>query len=216
MADQKPKSVVGPKVSPARTVVSLVLLLVVGVVCVIELRAGLGQMLSGKALSARSNDGEFKDLTFEEARGLLSMGPSESVENRGPDTAYRYEWFSLLRPLMNQKNPRITILASHDEKPMALAFHTVLEDEMSAEPLPPAESSPPPGTAGLKAGGMGPGSMGMGPSDGSGGRKGKRPDVEGEEVSPGTPGETATEAPAPASTETPASTEAPAPAPANP
>ncbi|MFZ9089599.1 MAG: hypothetical protein ACO3FE_05860, partial [Planctomycetaceae bacterium] len=59
----------GPKVSPARTIVSLVVLLIVGSVCVIELRAALGQYLSGKALLARQNAdnegggmGLFKDL----------------------------------------------------------------------------------------------------------------------------------------------------------
>ena len=75
MADVKPKSATSPKVSPARTVASLILLLVVGVVCAIELRAGFGQMMSGKSLAAKSNDGEFTDLSLEEARGMMSLAP---------------------------------------------------------------------------------------------------------------------------------------------
>ena len=73
MADEKPKSATGPKVSPARTVASLILLLIVGVVCAIELRAGFGQMMSGKSLAAKSTDGEFKDLPLADARNLLSI-----------------------------------------------------------------------------------------------------------------------------------------------
>ena len=135
MADEKPKLATGPKVSPARTVASLILLLIVGVICAIELRAGFGQMMSGKSLAAKSNEGEFTDLPLEEARGLLSLSPSERTEERGPDTYYHYEWYSLLRPLMGQQNPKLTIVASNGEKPMALAYFASDEPDVATSPL---------------------------------------------------------------------------------
>jgi len=177
------KTPAGPKVSPARTAVSLVLLLIVGAICFIELRAGLGQMLSGKALAAKANDGEFTDLSLEEARGLFSLAPKETIETRGPDSVHRYEWYSMLRPLMGQSNPQITIIASNDEKPMALAFTTAEEDRKPELPVSAADGSAggaTGGAAGMMEGGMGMGNgMGGGSGMGGGGGDGrKRPDME--------------------------------------
>ena len=196
MAEEKPKSVKGPKVSPARTVVSLLLLLVVGTVCVIELRAGFGHMLSGKAFKAREKDGEFTDLPFEEARGMLSMSPTEKAVDRGPDMLYHYEWYSLLRPLMGQQCPQLTLVVTKEEKPMAITFTT----EILENAAPPENMTPPPagpeGMSGMGGGGMG--GMGMGGDGmpggmGGGGRKG-RPEMEGDAEPSESP---ATESPAP-------------------
>jgi len=160
--------------------VSLLLLFVVGAICFVELRAGFGQMLSGKALAAKSSDGEFTDLLLEDARGLMRLAPKESVETRGPDSVYRFEWYSLLRPLMGQQNPQIIIIASNDETPMALAFTTVQEELEPEVSVPQADGGGPAGGPGMMGmgGGMGMemgGGMGRGDGSGSGS---KRPDME--------------------------------------
>lgn len=203
MADKKTVSGSGAKVSPARTAASVVLLLIVGVICVIELRAGLGQMLSGKALAARSNDGEFTELSLDEAVGLLTMAPQATVETRHLDSIHRYEWYSVLRPLIGQQNPQVTIISSNDEKPMALAF-TTADEEPEPAPVPASAgetSSPMAGPGGMMGAGMGPGGgMRSAPGEDPGR---KRPEME----------ETA-EPTEPASTE-PASAEGPSTEPAS-
>ncbi len=209
MADKKTVSGSGAKVSPARTAASVVLLLIVGVICVIELRAGLGQMLSGKALAARSNDGEFTELSLDEAVGLLTMAPQATVETRHLDSIHRYEWYSVLRPLIGQQNPQVTIISSNEEKPMALAFTTADEEPESA-PVPASAgetSSPMAGPGGMMGAGMGPGGgMRSAPGDDAGR---KRPEME-ETAEPTEP----TGAAEPASTE-PASAEGPLTEPAS-
>jgi uncharacterized membrane protein YgcG len=212
MADGKPKSATGPKVSPARTVASLILLLIVGVVCAIELRAGFGQMMSGKSLAAKSNEGEFTDLTLDDARGMMSLAPKETSENRGPDTYYHFEWYSLLRPLMGQTNPKLTIVATNEEKPMALAFFASDEADSAARSAPQTGEASEPGAGaggpGMMSGGMGgPGmGMGMGGSPGGGGGQNKRPPMEDEPASTDSP--SSTEAPAPSENSTPSETPA--------
>lgn len=209
MADKKTVSGSGAKVSPARTAASVVLLLIVGVICVIELRAGLGQMLSGKALAARSNDGEFTVLSLDEAVGLLTMAPQATVETRHLDSIHRYEWYSVLRPLIGQQNPQVTIISSNEEKPMALAFTTADEEPESA-PVPASAgetSSPMADPGGMMGAGMGPGGgMRIAPNEDAGR---KRPEME-ETAEPAEP----TRAAEPASTE-PASAEGPSTEPAS-
>lgn len=206
MADEKPKSATGPKVSPARTVASLILLLIVGVVCAIELRAGFGQMMSGKSLAARSNEGEFTDLSMEDARGMMSLGPKETSENRGPDTYYHFEWYSLLRPLMGQKNPKLTIVATNDEKPIALAFFASDEADSPARPAPQTGNATVSGAGaggpGMMGGGMGGPGMGMGGGPGGGDGKNKRPPMEDEPAATDSP--SPAEAPAPSENSVPA------------
>lgn len=207
MADEKPKSATGPKVSPARTVVSLILLLIVGVICAIELRAGFGQMMSGKSLAAKSNDGEFTDLTLDDARGMMSLAPTETSENRGPDAYYHFEWYSLLRPLMGQTNPKLTIVATNGEKPMALAFFASDETDSISQVAPPTEEGTNAGAGaggpGMMSGGMGGPGMGMGMGGGPGGgdAKSKRPPMEDEPAS--------TDSPSPAETPAPSENSAP-------
>lgn len=209
MADKKTVSGSGAKVSPARTAASVVLLLIVGVICVIELRAGLGQMLSGKALAARSNDGEFTELSLDEAVGLLTMAPQATVETRHLDSIHRYEWYSVLRPLIGQQNPQVTIISSNEEKPMALAFTTADEEPESA-PVPASAgetSSPMADPGGMMGAGMGAGGgMRSAPNEDAGR---KRPEME-ETAEPAEP----TRAAEPASTE-PASAEGPSTEPAS-
>ncbi|MFM8724389.1 MAG: hypothetical protein ACKON9_04610, partial [Planctomycetaceae bacterium] len=182
----------GPKVSPVRTIVSLVVLLIVGTVCVIELRAGLGLYLTGKALATHQGDDaasdpasdensnappkprlEVKRITMQEARAMVKMFPTESVlrENEA-ETIYRYQWFSLLRGLIGEKAPEIFISADKGDPPMYQTFFTD-GDEVGANYVGP--SSPDVGGAGLPpedfaAGGPGRG-MG-GPPPGMGGRGG--------------------------------------------
>jgi len=216
MADEKPRSATGPKVSPARTVASLILLLIVGVICAIELRAGFGQMLSGKSLAAKSDNGEFNNLSLEDARGMLSLAPSETSENRGPDTYYHFEWYSFLRPLMGQTNPKLTIVATNEEKPMAMAFFASDEPENVAQPAPQIEGATVPGGGGpgMMGGGMG----GPGMRGPEGGGKNQRPPMEDEPESSDSPSPVENPSPTENSTpsETPAgdapATEEPAPA----
>lgn len=210
MADEKPKSATGSKVSPARTVASLILLLIVGVICAIELRAGFGQMMSGKSLAAKSNDGEFTDLTLDDARGMMSLAPTETSELRGPDTYYHFEWYSFLRPLMGQTNPKLTIVATNEEKPMALAFFASDEAESVGKPAPstdgPANSGASAGGPGMMGGEMGGPGMGMGGGQGAEAGKNKRPVTE-EEPAPSDSSSPA-ETPAPAENSVPAETPA--------
>jgi hypothetical protein len=189
----------GPKVSKVRTIVSLVLLLVVGVVCVIELRAGVGHWMTTRALKAKCNDvGEFQNLSLEEAQSLIRFSTSVKQETTFADVTFRYGWYSLLRPLMGEENPGLTLVASGGEKAMALSFHTDSEqDPDSPSPVPgPARggnttSPDAPGgpgdmPAGMMPGGMMPGGMmppgmmpgGPGGPGSSGGGQGMRPPLD--------------------------------------
>ena len=195
MADEKNVSVSRAKVSPVRKAVSAVLLLIVSIVGFIELRASLGHRMSGQALAARANDGEFTDLSLAEATGLLKMATEATVEKRTLDTVYRYEWYSLLRPLIGQQNPQITIVASNDEKPMALAFTTADEPapvEVTDSQNSVSSPSPMPGGSDM----MGPGgAMGSAPVESAGSRQ--RPEMEESDGSASPP---ASDSPAPAAT----------------
>jgi hypothetical protein len=178
-------------------------------------------MMSGKSLAAKSNDGEFTDLSLEEARGMMSLAPEETIENRGPDTYYHYEWYSFLRPLMGQTSPKLTIVATNEEKPMAMAFFASDEIDSIDKPAPSIDGTADSGVeaSGMMGGGMGgPGmGMGMGGRPDTGGGKSERPPMEDEPVSfdsaspaeTPAPAENSVPAEAPAS-ETPAS-DAPAP-----
>ena len=177
MAQTPPaKAPTGPKVSGTRTIVSLVFLVVVLVVCVIELRAGLGQFLTLRSFNKVSDNNQFKNVPFADAEGMVAAFPSKSdVQPGNHEDMHHYYWYSLLRPMMGQKNPEIFVFADHASPPAALSFTTSTEDETFQAPVDPnaspAMTNRPPGGAG----GMG---MGMGmsgpPSDGppGGGRPG--------------------------------------------
>ena len=156
----------GPKVSPARTIVSLVVLLIVGTVCVIELRAGLGQYLTGKALTAKqkvdpqNGAGVFEQLTMDDARSLVKMFPTESVHRDDEnEIVYRYQWYSMLRGLIGEKNPEIYISSSKGEPQMAQTFFTDGEEAGSTYVGP---SSPDVGGNGLPPGDFAAGGPGGG------------------------------------------------------
>ena len=200
----------GPKVSPARTIVSLVMLVIVGGISVIELRAGLGQYLSGKelkkALGSEEDSTSQNMIKFEAAKALLRMGPSEElVRESEVEKVYRYSWYSLLRPLMGENNPEIYITVSTGTEPIANGFFTS-DDESQAsnyqyqEPPAGGGGAPPmplpmPGSGGPGMGRPGGGPPGGGPPGGGmmrppadnpeggfggGGRRVRRPEVEGD------------------------------------
>ena len=186
----------GPKVSPVRTIVSLVVLLIVGTICVIELRAGLGLYLTGKALAASQEPAadesaatapaaqqpgappvprlEVKRITMDEARAMVKMFPTETVHRDSEyEVVYRYQWFSLLRGLIGEKAPEIFIAADKGTPSMYQTFYTD-GDEAGGNYVGP--SGPDVGGGGLPpedfaAGGPGGGGMG-GPPRGMGGRGG--------------------------------------------
>lgn len=148
MADVQ--SVSGKKsgVSPARKAVSTVILVLALIVLAIELRAGLGFLNSGKALEARSEDGAFENMTHEEALGLLSFSPSESVlQDEEQVTVYRYSWFSLLRPLMGRTQPELFLVVHKNSPPVAVSYYTNADDDphqQAASLLPDGEEAAPP------------------------------------------------------------------------
>lgn len=199
MSKPSPTPAGGPAVSKARTIVSLILLLVVGVVCVIELRAGLGHWMTANAMKGKCNaQGEFENLTLQDAQGLVKFGPAVKESQQDADVSFRYTWFSLLRPVMGDASPGLTLVATKGEKPMALTFHTDAEEEAAAPGpttgagTPPAGASPggpggPGGMMGGPGGGMMPGGMMGGPGGGPGrpgggpgGGRRERPPVEDE------------------------------------
>jgi len=227
----------GPKVSPVRTIISLLLLLVVGVICAIELRAGLGQFLTGKAFAAKSKEGEFEAVKLTDAKSMVSMFPTETLHRSGPgETVVKYEWFSLLRPLMGQTNPTMYIVAEGGDDPDALAYHTEADDE-EAVATPAAGTGGPPGGMSMPGmgppggmsmpgmggpgmggpGGGGPGGGGRGPGGGRGEGGKDRPEMEEEPAAtdaPATDAAPAAEGTTPPATDTPATdtpaTDAPA------
>lgn len=158
----------GPKVSPVRTIVSLVLLAVVGVLCVIELRAGLGNYLTGQAFKKNSNEGGFTDMSMEKLDGLVSFGPKKEIaEDSGELVTYRYQWYSLLRGLIGERPPEIYVVASAGDSPKALSYYAL---EKGEEP-PSTKQSPSPSTSS----GQVPTAPGAGMSPPGGGMGGMRP-----------------------------------------
>lgn len=186
MSQPSPTSTGGPAVSKSRTVVSLILLLIVGVICLIELRAGLGHFLTAKALKEKCNQqDEFENLTLQDAQALVRFSTSVEEQPSDADTSFRYTWYSLLRPLMGDESPGLTLVATKGEKPMALSFHTdSAEEPATNSPEPPAASSSSGGmmVPGGPGGGMmspgGPGGMMPGGPGGPGGGRRERPPVE--------------------------------------
>ena len=175
----------GPKVSPTRTIVSLVLLGVVGVLCIIELRAGLGNYLTGQAFKKNSVEGGFTDKSLAEIDALVSFAPKkEIVEDGGEIVTYRYQWFSLLRGLIGERPPEIYVVASANENAKALSYYALEkgEEPPSNKPDPPPATFPgqtprPPGGGG-GGGGMGP------PPGGGGGFGGMRPPADNPSPTP--------------------------------
>ena len=163
MAQTPPaKAPTGPKVSGTRTIVSLVFLVVVLVVCVIELRAGLGQFLTLRSFNKVSDNNQFKNVPFADAEGMVAAFPSKSdVQTGNHEDMHHYYWYSLLRPMMGKKNPEIFVFADHASPPAALSFTTSTEDETFQAPVDPKAAR---GMTTMPSGGPG-GMMGP-PGDG--------------------------------------------------
>ncbi len=157
----------GPKVSPARTIVSLIVLAVVGSVCIIELRAALGQYMSGKALLARQSSdgvdgaGTFQDLSLADAQAMMTMFPSMEVMKQDEgETVFRYSWTSLLRGLIGEEEPQIYLVGTSGDSPMAVTFFTDPTDFAAMQPVSAGGNIDPAGGPG----GMMPGGGGAPPS----------------------------------------------------
>jgi hypothetical protein len=162
-------------VSPVRTIVSLVVLAVVGGVCLIEMRAGLGQYLSVKELKkVLGGEGDATNQTtvkFEDAKSMLRMAPTEElVRETAVEKVYRYSWYSFLRPLIGEQSPQIFIYVSMREQPVATDFFTSDEEGQAGSGYvykePPVSSGPPPLPLPSGDGGAGMGGPGMGPPGG--------------------------------------------------
>lgn len=146
----------GPKVSPTRTIVSLVLLGVVGVLCIIELRAGLGNYLTGQAFKKNSVEGGFTDKSLAQVEELVSFGPKkEVVEDSGEIVTYRYQWYSLLRGLIGERSPEIYVVASGKENPKALSYYALEKGEEPPSNKPEPSPATFPGQAPRAPGGGG-------------------------------------------------------------
>ena len=95
-----------PKVSGTRTIVSLIFLVIALAVCAIEMRAGLGQFLTLRSFNKVSENSLFKNVSLVDAQGMVAAFPSKSpVEVGDSEDVHHYYWYSLLRPLMGDKNP---------------------------------------------------------------------------------------------------------------
>jgi hypothetical protein len=173
----------GPKVSGTRTLVSLVLLVVVLIVCVIELRAGLGHFMTLKAFNKKevSENNLFKNVSFEAASGMVAAFPSKSAVKEGEfEDVHHFYWYSLLRPLMGEGSPEVFMTVDHSSPANAISFYTSTEGEVEHPPFDPNApvSAPPMGGPGM--GGPGMGGPGMGGGGDRKGGGGGRPPMEDE------------------------------------
>lgn len=129
MSDQQVSPPKTTGVSPARRAVSTVLLVVALVILGIELRAGLGQSNSGKAMSAMLTEGVFENVPLTTAQAALALWPSESVlRDDKLEKVVRYSWFSLLRPLTGKPQPELFLVSDKSDPPRAITFYTDPED----------------------------------------------------------------------------------------
>ncbi len=193
------KAPAGPKVSGTRTIVSLVFLGIVLIVGGIEVRAGLGQFLTLRSYNKVSENGLFKNFSFDEAQGMVAAFPSKSDVQVGEyEDVHHYYWYSLLRPLMGDKAPELYVSSDHSDPAAAVSFYTSMEGEIAHTPsVPGAPGAGGPMSGGPMTGGMGMG-MGMGgpPGGGRNGGEGNRPPLEDEATDSETKDPAATDRPA--------------------
>ena len=199
------KAPTGPKVSGTRTIVSLVFLGIVLIVCGIEVRAGLGQFLTLRSYNKVSENGLFKNVSFDEAQGMVAAFPSKSDVQVGEyEDVHHYNWYSLLRPLMGDKAPELYVSSDHSDPAAAVSFYTSMEGEIAHAPsVPGAPGAGGPMPGGPMSGGPmtgGPMGMGMGmggpPGGGRNGGEGNRPPLEDEATDSETKDPAATDRPA--------------------
>ncbi len=122
-------------VSPARKKISALILCGLAIVLIIEVRAGMGHMLSGKMLQEKSPDGVFEALTLDEFEPLLSLAPSRTtIREDDEEIEYRYAWFSLLRPLLSRPEAAYYIVASKSTPSQVQRYNTEAptEEELAA------------------------------------------------------------------------------------
>ncbi len=142
-----------PEISRDGKRYTLVLLVISLILAGIEVRAGLGQFLTMRALNSVSENNGFKDVSFAEVEGMLVGFPSKSpVEKRALENVHHYQWYSLLRPLTGSKSPELYVTSNHKDPAGAVSFYTSVEDfvplahdipapDFSAESYPPQRSS---------------------------------------------------------------------------
>ena len=169
-------------VSPLRKKISAGILGVLVIVLLVEARAGLGHMLTGQALQAKSPDGAFQNTTMDELQSLLSLAPSRTIAwETEQEVEYRYSWFSLLRPLLNRPEAAFYVAASQATPAYALRFNTERPDETELNRRPPegdadsASEMAGAGMGGAGGGGAGPGGSGAGGAGSGGGDFGPAP-----------------------------------------
>ena len=112
-------------VSPVRKKISAVVLCVLSIVLIIEARAGLGHMLSGKMLQEKSSEGVFESVTLEEFEPMLSLAPTRTTicENIS-EIEYKYSWFSLLRPLLSRPEAAYYVVVRISTPPNVVRYNT--------------------------------------------------------------------------------------------
>ena len=170
-------------VSPLRKKISAVVLSVLVIVLVVEARAGLGHMLTGKALQQNFPEGAFgKATTMDELQSLLSLAPSRTVVGENAEEIeYRYSWFSMLRPLLNRPEAAYYVSASQTTPSYALRFNTERPTEGELNPRRPPAGDMNGGI--MTPGGAGMAGMGMG-GPGTGGPRMGGPGMGGGDFGP--------------------------------
>ncbi len=125
MSEDLPKETNASGVSPLRKKISAVVLCVLAIVLVVELRAGMGHMLSGKMLQEKSPDETFEKMGLSELEPMLSLAPARTVVRDGRDEVeYKYAWFSLMRPLLSRPEAAYYIVVNRSEPPNVRRYST--------------------------------------------------------------------------------------------
>lgn len=137
------KSGDGKQVSKARKVISGIILLALLVVLGIEGRAGFGHSSSAKALQDIAPDGAFQQdtVTREQVEAMMVLSPNtEELDfdsGRGR-VEYKYEWKSLIRPLMaNMPATELYVSYSEEEPQYAMYYGTDAPEKFQAPSIGP-------------------------------------------------------------------------------
>lgn len=163
-------------VSPTRKKVSACVLITLLVVLLVEIRAGAGHSMSGKALQEACPDGVFNNVMMSDVDAMMTLAPSRTVVRETPEEVeYRYGWFSLLRPLLQRPDASLYVVSDkNSDPPSATRFNTeapTAKDIANAKKAMDYHNNPP--EEGDDEDGMG-GDGGMGGE--GGGERGPRPD----------------------------------------
>ena len=158
-------------VSAIRKAISAVILCVLAIVLVIELRAGMGHMMSGNMLQEKSPHGAFQNLPLVEFEPMLSFAPARTVVRENEDEVeYKYSWYSLLRPLLSRPEAAYYVVVGNAAPKNVKRYNTEAPTEQDlafalnySESVEPLEGG---GPGGGGPGGGGPG--GGGPGGGGG------------------------------------------------